>query len=142
MKWCTFNHNFRKFLYILDKSGLLILNKYKIYPTELLYLVWESSSISLSSLLGVEIINDGTPGVIGTLIQYNSVLNLLINLRDNFYWWIINWVLSLFHISCDLTISNTLSYFLTFKILCISLMNCSQTTLEPTINMSSTYIQM
>ena len=32
-----------------------------------------------------EIINDGNPGVIGTLIQSNSFLNLLINLRDNFY---------------------------------------------------------
>ena len=57
---------------ILDKSGLLILTKYKIDPTALLYRVWESSSISLSYLLGVEIINDGAPGVIVTLIQSNS----------------------------------------------------------------------
>ena len=101
MKWCTLIITLESSLYILDKYGLLIFTKYKIYPTEILYLVWESSSISLSSLLGVEIINDGNPGVIGTLIQSNSVLNLLTNLRDNFDLWIITWVLSLLHISCD-----------------------------------------
>ena len=92
----------------------------------------------MSSLEGVVIINDGTPGVIGTLIKSNSFLNLLINLIESLLWWIRTSLL-LFHINCEPTKSNTSSYFMILNILLISSTNLLINIIGPTINISSTY---